>query len=384
MKPNVSREEWNSLTGLQGDAWRIGDQIKKTGGKEIEIDKVKPGNIITMYTGGGSDYLEEAKKSGTDATHVGVVDKINPDGSYYVLHNVHGKNSKGEYVGKEYRNLVKPDGSVEGWGFFKVRNAYSPNYDAVKDYEKKTVVRDNTFLSVDKNKIGQLSGLDKSVLGTNMTERVNTYVKPINNIETKKIFSSKYGIGEDEYQSLAKASLGILAQESNFGTSPKLLPKQVAATVSNAYGKVYPKGMFDALNLKDPFKRDEVSKGASQMKYETNYGNTDLTEFGINKSNFTDDDKVGVVVMDRLANYYKQLVKKGDSKEDAMYKAIEKYNRGRNTKYSKTKESDYVNKILKYTNIFSVKDKENKEYNTIIDKLNLEDNVIKKEISLLN
>jgi hypothetical protein len=357
LKPNVSRQKWNELTGLQGDAWRIGKNIVNTGGKQVNEKEIKPGDAITMYTLGVSPYLSEAKKYGTDATHIGVVDKVNPDGSYYVLHNVHQGNKEDGFTGREYRDLVK-DGEIQSGNIkrnFTIRGIYRPNYGAVKDYENKVKVRDDVSLSLKE------STFDKR-FDEGAKENAKTYLNSLNNIESKKILSAKHGISESEYQSIAKAALGILSQESKLGTSRKLIPKQIAATLAHAVG----------------LKGDEVSKGAGQLKYETNYGNTDLTELGINNDNFTDSDKVSLVVVDRIAENYKKL-KSGNSKEAALYKSIEKYNRGSNTKYSDQKDVDYVNKVLGHADMFLVKDRDNIEYNTLADKLNLNKNIVKKQ-----
>lgn len=363
-KPNVSRQQWVELTGLQGDAWRIGDNIINSGGAEVKGAQVKPGDTITMYTGGLSSYLPQAKKYGTDATHIGVVDKVNPDGSYYILHNVHEGSKEDGYSGREYRDLVK-NGKIESESIkrnFTIRGVYRPNYEAIKDYEKKVKVRDDVSIKINENSLKKL--YKDGVEG--VKPKITTYLNSLNDINTKKILSSKYGLTETDYQSLAKASLGILAQESKFGTSKKLIPKQIVATAMSFVG----------------LKRDEVSKGAGQLKYDTNYGDSDLVELGINKDNFTDDDKAILPVFDRLTTYYKSLVKKEKDKESAIYKSIEKYNLGSNTKYADEKDTDYVNKVLKYSDIFKVTDEDNVEYNTLTDKLNLDKNIIKKQIIL--
>lgn len=361
LKPNVSRGVWNKETGLFGDAWTIGKHIEQAGGSKVE--KVKPGDAVTMYTGGASSYLGEAKKHGTDATHIGIVDKVNPDGSYYILHNVH-EGSRGNYTGREYRDLVKDNKIVSGGvgRSFTIRGAYRPNYDAIKDYDKKTKVRDDISIRVNSSKVKELENLNRSKTGENIQANIISYTQSINNNKNKKVLTQKHGINEEEYQSIAKISLGIIGQESSFGTSDKADVKRVGAEIREFFGG------------------KEASRGDAQIKYETNYGDTDLTELGINKSNFTDSDKTPLVVIDRIATYYKQLLKKGESKENAMYKAVEKYNRGRNTKYSDVKDSDYVNKVINFSELFVVEDLEGKTYNTTTDKLLLEKQVIKKKL----
>lgn len=359
-KPNVSRDEWNNLTGLYGDAWTIGNNIEKSGGEKVE--KVKEGDIVTMYTGGFSSYLPQAKKFGTDATHVGVVDKVNPDGSYYILHNVH-EGSKDNYQGKEYRSLVK-NNSTQDMGF-SIREKYRPAYENVKNYESKNKVREDVKIIIPGNNISKLEELkNKEIIGGDIKENVDVFLSSLNNIDNKKAISSKYGLTEDEYQSLSKLSLGIIAQESKFGVSDKYKVKEPVAKIAKAFG----------------LKTDEVSKGAGQIKYETNYGNADLTELGINKSNFKEDKNTVLVVLDRLASNYKNL-KKENTTEKALYKAVEKYNRGHNTKYSDEFESDYANKVVLFSDMFEIEDKNSNIYKTPIDNIILNKKIMKRVLN---
>ncbi len=368
LKPNVDRDTWNAKTGLTGDAWRIGENVINRGGKQIPVNKVREGDIITMHTG-TSPYEPEARKYGTDATHVGVVDKVNPDGSYYILHNLHEQDRlTGEYRGRENRHLVTPDGRVHitETGGFTARAAYRPNYDATDVTGKTAKVREDVGLQIDPQKAKSLQSVDKSLLGTNVAEKANMYLTPLNSIDNKRIMAQKHNLSETEYQSLAKAALGVMGQETGFGTSAKASPKEAAANI------------LSSMELK----QGETSRGASQLKYRTNYGNSDLTEFGINQGNFTEDKNVPLVTMDILAKHYKSLLKTGIPKEQALYKAVEKYNRGHNTKYSDTGDSDYANKVMHFADMFSTVDKAGTHYNTLVDKMNLNENTVKKQKSL--
>lgn len=365
MKPNVSRALWNEKTGLTGDAWRIGKNVVKAGGKEINSKEVRPGDIITMYTGGDSPSLPDAMKYGTDATHVGVVDKVNPDGSYYILHNLHQYNPlvEGNWEGHERRDLVK-DGHLPSLGRFAIRKSYRPDYSKVDITGKSAKVRNDIQLRVDPSKIEELQQADRSkVLKEDMVNVVKNYTKPLNDINNKRVLAQKHGLTETEYQSVAKAALGILGQESGYDTSAYRPVKQAAATA------------LDFIGLKDT----EASKGASQIKYNTNYGNTDITELGINKSNFTETKNIPLVTFDLIAKNYRNYVNKGETKEKALYKAIEKYNKGRSTKLSEAYDSDYVNKVMGYANMFNVEDAHGGVYNTIADNINKDKRVIEKQ-----
>lgn len=395
VQPKISREDWNKKTGLYGNAWNIGKNIVDSGGSKIQINKVKPGDVITMYTGGISDYQGEANAAGTGTTHTGLVDKINPDGSYYILHNVHDKNyATGDYTGVEYRDLVK-DGKIVSGGLmrsFDVKYAFRPDYKEVKLGEKK-ILNDNIKLTLDPKKAAVLSSeeYDNSFTSANAKNKLlNTFIKPLNDSRNKKVISKVFGLGDDEYQSLAKVTLGVLGQETGFGTNAKYTTgaKEIAASVSKAAGYVPALALANEV-LKSTtdtsfIKKDETSKGAGRLKYETNFGSDDLTELGVTEDNFDDEDKAPLTTMYKLATDYKRFLKKGYNKKDAMYRAITVYNvslghvsGGKTTEdWAKNYDVDYTNKVLNYSNFFNIGDNK-KQYKTTTDELLLHPNVYK-------
>jgi len=372
MQPEVSRNEWNKLTGLQGSAWDIGKNIIKAGGREVTTKKdgLRPGDVVTMYTGGHSEYQGEADRAGTGTTHTGIIDKVNPDGSYYILHNVHSGSKLTGFEGKEFRDLVK-NNNVSTHNF-TVRHAFRPAYDKVKKGEKK-IVREDLVLRIDPLKQKKLSSGDYNNMFTSASAKdklENTFLKSFNDTRNKKVFSKKFNLGDDEYNSLAKGSLGILGQEAGFATSPQYTTgaKEAVASVARGVG----------------YKEDEVSRGAGRLKYETNFGKDDLTELGINEDNFDDENNAGLVTMYKLATDYKNFLRKGDNKKDALYKAITVYNSslGRETKgktindFAKDYDVDYTNKVLNFSEMFDVTDNK-KSYKTSSDELLLKPNVAK-------
>lgn len=374
IQPNVSRQEWNEKTGLYGNAWDIGKNITSKGGKEIEKKTVKPGDVVTMYTGGSSAYQREADAAGTGTTHVGIVDKVNPDGSYYILHNNH-TGSKDNWQGREFRELVKND--TTGIHNFTVKHAFRPKYEAIESGEKK-IIREDLAIKIDPKKSAKLSSGNYNNLFTTKSAKEkleNYYIKPLNDSKNKKALSKVFNLGDDEYNSLAKASLGILGQESDFGTNILYTTgtKRTAATGLKTVG----------------YKKDEVSKGAGQMKYETNFGKDDLTEIGITKDNFNDEDKASLITMYKVSRDYKKFLNKGFSKKDALYRAVTNYNssmgnvvNGKKVEdWAKTYDVDYTNKVLNFSNIFDVTDGK-KSYKTTSDKLLLNKNVAKWKAEL--
>ena len=395
LQPKVSREDWNKNTGLYGDAWNIGKNIVKAGGKKVEKEQIKPGDVVTMFTGGRSPFQAQANAAGTGTTHTGLIDKVNPDGSYYILHNNHSTNLRtGDFEGREYRDLVK-DGviiSAGQRGAFTIRSVFRPDYKKVQLGEKK-VLRDDVKLFLDPKKAVVLSSkeYDNKFTSANAKNKLlNTFIKPLNDTRNKKTISKVFGLGDDEYQSLSKLTLGILGQETSFGTNAKYTTgvKEAGATVSKLAGYVPAAvGVNEVVKYvggEGFIKNDEVSKGAGRLKYETNFGADDLTELGITQDNFDDEDKAPLTTMYKLATDYKKFLKKGYNKKDAMYRAVTVYNvslghvsQGKKIEdWAKNYDVDYTNKVLNYSTFFNIGDNK-KQYKTTTDELLLHPNVYK-------
>ena len=395
VQPKVAREDWNKKTGLYGDAWNIGQNIVKAGGKKVEKGQVKPGDVVTMFTGGRSPFQSQANAAGTGTTHTGLIDKVNPDGSYYILHNNHSTNLRtGDFEGKEYRDLVKDGVIVSGGGkrAFTVRSAFRPDYKEVQLGEKK-ILRDDVKLFLDPKKAVVLSSkeYDNNFTSANAKNKLlNTFIKPLNDTRNKKTISKVFGLGDDEYQSLSKLTLGILGQETSFGTNAKYTTgaKEAGATVSKLAGYFPPavgvNEIVKSAGGEGFIKKDEVSKGAGRLKYDTNFGADDLTELGITQDNFDDEDKAALTTMYKLATDYKKFLKKGYNKKDAMYRAVTVYNvslghvsQGKKIEdWAKSYDVDYTNKVLNYSTFFNIGDNK-KQYKTTTDELLLHPNVYK-------
>lgn len=394
VQPNVSRDEWNAKTGITGDAWNIGKSIINKGGQEVKPKQVQPGDVITVYTHGISPFQKEADAAGTGTTHVGIVDKVNPDGSYYILHNLHKGNKEDGFEGREYRDLVKAN-EIQGHSSpYTVKHIYRPNYGAVENGEKK-IVREDLAIRIDPKKSAALdSGAYNNFLASGKEKLETSYIKPLNDNKNKKVLSKVFNLGDDEYSSLAKASLGILGQETQFGTDKMQVSglKTAGANLSKGLGTILGKEgskLANSTPLGKIAKRDEISRGAGQLKYDTNFGNDDLTELGITKDNYSDDNNVSLTTMYKLSKDYKTFLNKGFSKKDAIYKAIVSYNssmghvvNGKKIEdWAKDYDVDYANKVLNYADMFDVSDSK-KSYKTTADSLLLNKNVAKWKATL--
>jgi hypothetical protein len=108
---DASPEQFLKGIGFQGNAWQVSDNIVKNNGSLI-FDRnnniaqpVKVGDVVSIYTGGGSNYLDRANKEGDGNSHVGFISKVYPDDSYDVENNNHsiGIGLKGyTYDGKAF------------------------------------------------------------------------------------------------------------------------------------------------------------------------------------------------------------------------------------------------------------------------------------------
>lgn len=369
---NSDRSKWNQDIGITGDAWDLGNNILRAGGKKVQQDMIKPGDVVGIHSGTQGELLEQAKRAGRNYTHAGIVDKVNPDGSYYVLHNWH-KMEDGKYVGQEFRTLVNPkSGKLNGFPGNGVQEIYRPNYQG--KLKPKVIAREDVKLKPRSAKID------------------NAFLQPINDHQTKSKFMGQYDVSETEYYSLSQAALGIMGQETKFGKDPRYASglKKTAAKLSKHIGKTDLGNALDEVGIVD-FKDNEVSLGPGSMKLQTNFNGAELSVFGINEDTIENPDKAVIATMQKLTNDYKYFKRKGYSKPDAIYRAIQKYNGSLNTvsggktreEWAKDYDLNYVNKVLNYANDFDIYVDKGKKAKTLIDELSTKEHVVKwaKEIN---
>ena len=103
--------------GLHGNAWQIGGNLKKQGGKQIDFKSSSIGDIVIMNTS-STKWSKTAKRDGDGYTHVGIVDGVG-DGYMWILHS---------YGGKAYRQKYNyKDKKIEGHSFYP-GYVVKPNY----------------------------------------------------------------------------------------------------------------------------------------------------------------------------------------------------------------------------------------------------------------
>jgi len=359
---DADRAKWNKEIGITGNAWDLGNNIIDAGGRQVSISEIRPGDIVGINSGSGGSNAEKARRAlkSRDAfyTHSGIVDEVNPDGSYYVLHNWHKLNiMNNKWEGREYRTLVRPqDGNVlPGFPGDGIQEVFRPNYKGER--KDKVVARDDVKL------VKRGDGYTKP--------ESELFTIPINNVEVKNKFMNNYNLDETEFYSIGKAALGIMGQETNFGTD--LLfdsgAKKTGAYLSKLIGE----------------KQNEVSLGPGSMKLDTNFNGAELSLFGVNSRNIENPANATIVTMQKLAKDYKYFKRKGFDSKESIYRAIQKYNSwGSRSVAGKTREDwakdhdlDYSNKVINFASDFQVLTGDGKLANTLLDDISKEDNVVK-------
>ena len=364
---DADRAQWNKTVGITGDAWELGDNIVKAGGKKVPLGQIQPGDVVGIAgTSSEGAFYDEARAKGKNYTHAGVVDEVNPDGSYWVLHNFH-KVENNEFVGQEYRTLVKPDNGnkLKGYVASNVEEAFRPNYSG-KPKKDKVIARPDVQLVQKEN------GYTKP--------EAKAFLSSINNVETKNKFMNRYDVDEEEFYSLAKSAMGIFGQETNFGTDIRYSTgaKKAGASIAKALTGT---PVEDILGTK----KDEVSLGPGSVKVKTNFNGADLSLFGVTEGNITDPEKATIVTMQKLAEDYKYFINKGLDKQEAIYRAIQKYNGSLKTvskgktreEWAKDYDLDYPNKIINFASDFDVVNQNGEKAKTLIDELSTKENVLK-------
>jgi len=163
MQPPMKQDVWKETVGIKGDAWEYRDNILAAGGeyRYNRNDKInrkvggkydfKPGDVVTMFYP-GSNYQERADEEGSGTTHVGYIERVNNDGGFYVMHNIHvqeGLNRRGKpnYKGRAYRSYVPPGQmALSDKTGVKIHTVLRPDYKDevpnmdIDDYQKRLLV----------------------------------------------------------------------------------------------------------------------------------------------------------------------------------------------------------------------------------------------------
>lgn len=403
----LSDDEFAKKTGLGTDAWNISKSVIARGGELVEdrlagkFGQPKVGDVVSIYTGGSSDFQGAADKEGDGNSHTGFITKV-WDGGYEIDHNVHqsevdDKNNfvfdekgKKKYKGKAYRNTVDADGNISGWEGMQVRKITRPNYSALATrpsvYDKDIQLVDNT----------------KDPVASEIVTMFNT---------NKKKFADKFKLDEDENIALAKAALGIINQESKFGkafqeealraqaASTLLLPPGIKDVASKVIGtntqklregatEIYKKAKSAILPGDEYGKNEETSKGLGRIKYQMNFSPEEIkylqSEFGLDKP----DDAKGsfVFTLAILNKNYSKFLGEGKSKEEALYRAIAQHNSpskaksvgqyapGTGKDYAANYDIDFTNKVIQHSLKFPVT-KGGKQLGSLMEKLATNDMV---------
>lgn len=381
--------------GLYGNAWHMFGNIIRSGGKVMykkgsvnHAMDIQPMDIVQVYTGGGSNYQKEAGAG--NPTHVAIVEsepKIDKNGRPYVLikHNNHKRNGVGKYTGHLYRDKMYIDDMSIYGGFWKGVSVARLDMGEFN-------------LNINGNPNVSVIPLDPE----NTLEAAGFALESLNGIDNKTNIMRDLNVNEQEYNSLTQAVMGIMHQETGLGVKGKfdnidndteLHMKEVASSIVKSTV-----GLFtDPLNL-----GEESSRGYGKVKFDTNFGHNkpDLErKYGLTQKSMSvnndNGSKSAIATMLVLGKNFNsiRLKNKDMSADDALYLAIQKFNRyNLNSKYgpekkssieyAKDKDLSYVNKILLYANKYKTVDGEN-QVNTIIGDMNKDPRIVAKQILLM-
>lgn len=376
----ISNSELYNKYGVAGNAWDMKDNIVAKGGEIIfdknvtNLTKISPGNVVQIYTGGTSEYQDKAGAG--NPTHVAVVEshiKKDNDGREYVdiKHNLHRKKLTGGFQGRMFRDkLYIDDMSISGHSNYEARSIVAP---AIKEMSKP--IKGDPNVSI--RPISDINDVESNA------------IFKLNDIDTKTELMNDFSLSEEEYNSLAPATLGIIMQETGFGDRGKipavddnieLALKEIAASTIRTL-------IFD---------KTETSIGYGRVKFDTNFSNKaeDIErKYGLTKFNTSsavdDGSNSAVATFLVLADHFKKLKNKYDT-DEALYLAIQKYNRynlrakyGEDKKnsieYAKDRDLSYSNKVLMYADKY-LPMKEGAVVSNIVSRLNESPDVISKQI----
>lgn len=386
LKKNTTLTESDLVNkvGFTGNAWNIENNLISKGGTHIyskdkkinRLDSIKPGDHISFYTGGLSEYQSQAGKN--KPTHSALVDSTiqyyDRRPFVYVVHNIHKKTNKG-YQGRMFRSKMYLDNlSLDGFPQYKPTSIVAPNLSGSKE---KTAVVPDLDLNIDTSDINNPYRL-KAVEG-------------LNDKKFRQRSMTDFNLNDEEYMSLAIATLGLMDQESGFGEKGKI---PIINNKLELVGKEITATTIRGLSGK------EGSLGWARIKYNTNFKdvkNRLETDYGLTKSKLSvisdkgnNSAKAALII---VAKYYNQLKQKSDinNEGEALYLALQKFNKynlettygnEKKTAYEYAKEGNlnYVNKILDYSRKYYIKDNKGTKYKTLVDYLNVDINVATNQL----
>lgn len=360
---NTPKDQFFKSVGLLGNAWEVSDNILSKKGTLIynENDKINRsnlspniGDIVSIYTGGRSDFQKEADEKGDGLTHTGFISKVYPDGSYDIEHNIHKSKLFGGYEGKAYTSHVNKH-NVDGFSY-RVKKITRPNYGS--NYSESVPINEENKLFY-------------------KTENKNA-VDAVNFINSnKKKLALEFKLDEANFGALSQGVIGIINRESKFGESPmKLIGKEVLAEVKKRAQTAFSPEVYG--------KDEEASKGLGRIKHTMNFGDVDHSKLFKTSS---EGQKAAVEVMAILSKNYHNFKNKGFNDKDALYRAIAAHNSPKKAKdtnedsFANKKEIDYVNKVLFEmgdSGVYNSRD----TLRTTFDELKIDPNIINNIINI--
>jgi hypothetical protein len=383
--------------GIFGDAWHRERNMLRNNGQLLfkkesglnNTNQFAPGDMVFLHNTHGISSSQRTADAAYGApnspTHTGLVDSgIQYDSQnkqfVYVVHNIRGK----VYRDKLYLENSNSPRLGGRNSHYELSSAVRPNL----DFTESIKITPNPDITINSRDNPVARNASTALMDLGFRENARRY----------------YGLTEEESIAIAQATLGVMEQESGMGEIGKfraipntveLLGKEmIAGITTNVKNTTIGNKIEKIIDKRIP---EEASRGYSQIKFNTNFNDRLAfyeSVFGINKDNIsilkddgTNSARASYLI---LANYFNQLKKDNDPAK-ALYLAVQKYNRfnlntevaGKTSKeWAEEFSLDYSNKVLDYSTLYSVVDKEGNYISTFWDRLNANPDIVKNQFKV--
>ena len=411
--------------GIMGNAWMReknmlnadspGQLLFKEESDLSKLNIAKPGDQVFLRNHTGhSRYQKQANNEsrgyykGQAPTHTGIIDSTMQYDSrgkpyVYVVHNISGNVFRDKLFFNENTGHPALKSSSSHGTIYRASSVVRPGVD-VNDIGNVAI---NEDLKIQVNRENPIA-----------TNAANAVIDP----KFRTDFRRYYGLSEEESLMISQVVLGIMEQETKMGEAQhRRIPSKVEGQ-AQIQGKESLAGALSSMKnsapkttqlvetVASPVSRlimgrginipKEESRGWGQIKFDENFNDRAKfyeTVFGITKDNISakvDDGSNSARAASLIVATHYNRLRKTHSEEDALYLAVQAYNRNLNRKvantgknsidFGKERDLDYSNKVLEYAVNYNIIDSEGNRLRTLIDDFNINEAVIRNQIRLSN
>ena len=353
----ISPSEFRSKVGSD-HAWNLFTRLKKEG-KAVELskdDELKIGDYVDLGRNrfsGKDDAYDEAQKQGKNP-HIGIIVGKTADGKPIIEHYIQGKGVRRDPI-DDIRISEKSNTKYEPLRIYRQTVINDP----VKQEKLSSNFRkDSSFSFQEREPVkSDVRKWNESLVSFFRESKpgpptVSTRVlKGIENIAND--VAKKFNLTDEELEKLARASYGIVSQESNFGAN-------VTAGARMTSKEAIKSLVVDPLKNNKEERHNTVSRGYNQMKntnlhYYDKDGNLKKTKAGELFENYNTNipEHAGATTLAVLAENYEKFrnLYPNASPNDLIYRALVAYNSGytsaKKNEDLTTRDNFYANSALK-------------------------------------